>query len=209
MTVPLDPSNRRATAAPRHLLDRRRLLGWAASGTLVAAPGLAPRPAAAATRAIAAVGAGGGAAPGAAASPPATWRTWVLAAPDELRPPPRPRPPGPRSTNCSTSKPPAPTRRSRPIRQWTARPAVLIWTELANAALDEFNSPRSASTGPTPCCRPRCTTPSSPPTTPRTPTRPRRRPRSTTGSRRSMAMPRTARRSRRSTPRSPAPRRPS
>ena len=42
------------------------------------------------------------------------------------------------------------------VRQWTARPAVLPWTELGTAALDEFLS-RFASTAPTACCKRRCT----------------------------------------------------
>lgn len=69
---------------------------------------------------------------------PTTWHTWILSAPDELRP----------------SAPAAPTPEELDelmqlqedrddatvtlIQHWNSRPAVLPWTELANAAFAEF-----------------------------------------------------------------------
>lgn len=74
-------------------------------------------------------------------SDPKSWRTWVLASADELRPaaPPDPTPAvidevlgfqADRSDEVIAT-----------IRQWTSRPAVLPWTEAGAAALDEFLSP--------------------------------------------------------------------
>lgn len=72
---------------------------------------------------------------------PTSWRTWLLAAPDDLRP----------------VEPAAPTadelaelmqlQNARDddvialIRHWNSRPAVLPWTEAANAAFAEFKMP--------------------------------------------------------------------
>lgn len=77
-----------------------------------------------------------------AGAPPATWRTWILTAPDELRP----------------AAPAAPTRAEIDevlrlqaeqtdetialVRQWGSRPAVLAWTEVANQAWLEISALR-------------------------------------------------------------------
>jgi membrane-associated phospholipid phosphatase len=75
------------------------------------------------------------------AADPTTWRTWVLASADELRPA-APLDPTPAEIDemlgfqADRSDEVIAT-----IRQWTSRPAVLPWTEAGTAALDEFLSP--------------------------------------------------------------------
>ncbi len=75
------------------------------------------------------------------ATDPTTWRTWVLASADELRPA-APLDPTPAEIDevlgfqADRSDEAIAT-----IRHWTSRPAVLPWTEAGTAALDEFFSP--------------------------------------------------------------------
>jgi len=77
----------------------------------------------------------------AGSSDPATWRTWILAAADELRPP-APLDPTPAEIDEVLALQDARTDEVvATIRQWKGRPAVLPWTEVATAALDEFLSP--------------------------------------------------------------------
>jgi hypothetical protein len=74
-------------------------------------------------------------------SEPSTWHTWVLATPDELRPT-APQDPTPAEIDELLDLQDARTDEMiATIRQWTSRPAVLPWTELGTAALDEFFSP--------------------------------------------------------------------
>jgi membrane-associated phospholipid phosphatase len=75
------------------------------------------------------------------ASDPSTWHTWILAAPDELRPT-APLDPSPAEFDELLGLQAARTDEViATIRQWTSRPAVLPWTEVATAALDESLSP--------------------------------------------------------------------
>src|SRR5829696_476060 len=70
-------------------------------------------------------------------SDPTTWHTWVLDAPNELRPL---APPDPTTAEIDELLALQTDRTDEviaTIRQWTARPAVVAWTELATAALDE------------------------------------------------------------------------
>jgi membrane-associated phospholipid phosphatase len=70
-------------------------------------------------------------------SEPSTWHTWILVAPDELRPA---APQDPTSAEIDELLGLQDARSDEviaTIRQWTSRPAVLPWTEVANAALDE------------------------------------------------------------------------
>src|SRR5215217_2540666 len=74
-------------------------------------------------------------------SEPATWQTWVLAAPDELR---SEAPPDPTPAEIDELLGLQDARTDEviaTIRQWAGRPAVLPWTEVATAAMDEFLSP--------------------------------------------------------------------
>ena len=69
---------------------------------------------------------------------PAAWRTWILASPDELRPE---GPADPTETEIAELLQLQAERDEAAIalaRQWGSRPAVLPWTELANAAWVEF-----------------------------------------------------------------------
>jgi membrane-associated phospholipid phosphatase len=71
-------------------------------------------------------------------APPATWRTWILTSPDELRPA---APAAPAQTETDELLQFQAERADETIalvRQWGSRPAVLPWTELANAAWIEF-----------------------------------------------------------------------
>src|SRR5215212_11272230 len=68
---------------------------------------------------------------------PSTWHTWILAAPDELRPA---APQDPTSAEIDELLGLQDARSDEviaTIRQWTSRPSVLPWTEVATAALDE------------------------------------------------------------------------
>jgi membrane-associated phospholipid phosphatase len=72
---------------------------------------------------------------------PTTWHTWILDAPDELRPP-APADPTPAEIAEVMELQAALTDEQAAImRQWVLRPAVLPWTEAGNAAMDEFLSP--------------------------------------------------------------------
>jgi membrane-associated phospholipid phosphatase len=71
-------------------------------------------------------------------APPATWRTWILTSPDELRPA---APAAPAQTEIDELLQFQAERTDETIalvRQWGSLPAVLPWTELANAAWIEF-----------------------------------------------------------------------
>ena len=71
-------------------------------------------------------------------APPATWRTWILTSPDELRPA---APAAPAQTEIDELLQLQTERNDETIalvRQWGSRPAVLPWTELADAAWIEF-----------------------------------------------------------------------
>jgi membrane-associated phospholipid phosphatase len=71
------------------------------------------------------------------AAEPSTWHTWVLAAPDELRPT-APLDPTPAEIDELLGFQAARTDEMiATIQQWTSRPAVVPWTELATATLDE------------------------------------------------------------------------
>ena len=71
-------------------------------------------------------------------APPATWRTWILTSPDELRPA---APADPTPVEVDELLKLQAERSDETIalmRQWSSRPAVLPWTEVANAAWIEF-----------------------------------------------------------------------
>ena len=73
-----------------------------------------------------------------AGAPPATWRTWILTTPDELRPS---APAAPAQTQIDELLQLQAERNDETIalvRQWNSRPAVLPWTEAAIAAGFEF-----------------------------------------------------------------------
>src|SRR3954467_10654280 len=72
---------------------------------------------------------------------PATWQTWALTAPDELRPAAPPDPTPAEIDELLGLQDARTDEVAAAIRQWTGRPAVLPWTELATAALDESLSP--------------------------------------------------------------------
>ena len=76
-----------------------------------------------------------------ASADPTSWHTWILDAPDELRPP-APADPTPAEIAEVMDLQAALTEEQGAImRQWVLRPAVLPWTEAGNAAMDEFLSP--------------------------------------------------------------------
>jgi membrane-associated phospholipid phosphatase len=72
---------------------------------------------------------------------PSTWRTWILSSPDDLRP----AAPAPPTQNAISELIAFQADRSdemvAAIKHWNTRPAVLPWTEIANAALSEFKMP--------------------------------------------------------------------
>jgi membrane-associated phospholipid phosphatase len=69
---------------------------------------------------------------------PAGWRTWLLTSPDELRPP-APATPTQAEFDEVVALRAAPTdAATAAVARWEGRPAVLVWTELANAAYVEF-----------------------------------------------------------------------
>ena len=72
---------------------------------------------------------------------PATWHTWVLTAPDELRPAAPPDPTPAEIDELLGLQDARTDEMIATIRQWAGRPAVLPWTEAATAALDETLSP--------------------------------------------------------------------
>jgi membrane-associated phospholipid phosphatase len=74
-------------------------------------------------------------------SDPTTWHTWVLASADELRPGAPPDPTPAEIAEVHDLQAALTDDVIATVRQWTLRPAVLPWTELGTAALDEFLSP--------------------------------------------------------------------
>ena len=72
---------------------------------------------------------------------PATWRTWLLMSDDELRPRLPPTRRRMSSLNWCTCKADRDEAMVALIHKWNSRPAVLPWTEVANAALTEFKMP--------------------------------------------------------------------
>jgi hypothetical protein len=74
-------------------------------------------------------------------SDPTTWHTWILTAPDELRPAAPSDPTAVEIDEVLSLQAALTDEVAATVRQWTLRPAVLPWTELGNAALDEFFSP--------------------------------------------------------------------
>lgn len=117
-------SDARPAAAPP-VLSRRLLLGAAAAATAsLRLGGLSAR-----------------SAQQEPAANPTSWRTWVLASPDELRPA-APADPTPGELAEVLEVQAAMTdEQAAAMRHWTLRPAVLPWTEAGTAALDEFLSP--------------------------------------------------------------------
>jgi membrane-associated phospholipid phosphatase len=79
----------------------------------------------------------------AAAGPasPATWRTWILASAEELRPAAPPDPTQVEIAELTAFQADRNDEMVAAIRQWNSQPAVLPWTEVANAALAEFKMP--------------------------------------------------------------------
>lgn len=76
-----------------------------------------------------------------ASSDPTTWRTWVLASADELRPAAPLEPTAAEIDELLALQADRSDEAMTTIRRWTSRPAVLPWTEAGTAALDEFLSP--------------------------------------------------------------------
>jgi membrane-associated phospholipid phosphatase len=74
-------------------------------------------------------------------SDPTTWHTWILTAPDELRPAAPSDPTAAEIDEVLSLQAALTDEVTATVRQWTLRPAVLPWTELGTAALDEFFSP--------------------------------------------------------------------
>jgi membrane-associated phospholipid phosphatase len=74
-------------------------------------------------------------------SAPATWRTWLLTSPDELRPEPPADPTPDELAELVQLQADRDDAMVALIQQWNSRPAVLPWTELGNAALAEFKMP--------------------------------------------------------------------
>jgi membrane-associated phospholipid phosphatase len=120
----------RASSLP---LSRRRLLGSSLAAAALVPLGSAHPVDSAAAPALAARQI--------TSSDPATWRTWVLAAADELRPPAPADPTAAEIDELLALQTERSDEAITTIRRWTLRPAVLPWTEAGNAALDEFLSP--------------------------------------------------------------------
>jgi hypothetical protein len=72
---------------------------------------------------------------------PATWRTWILTSPDELRPEAPADPTAEELAELVQLQADRDDAAIALIQQWNSRPAVLPWTELANAAFAEFKVP--------------------------------------------------------------------
>ena len=75
------------------------------------------------------------------ASDPATWHTWILSSPDELRPPASSDPTPAEIAEVLELQAALTDEEAATMRSWLLRPAVLPWTEVGTAALDEFLSP--------------------------------------------------------------------
>jgi membrane-associated phospholipid phosphatase len=71
-------------------------------------------------------------------APPATWRTWILSSSDELRPDAPADPTEDELAELVYMQGDRDEAMIALIQHWNSRPAVLPWTELANAALAEF-----------------------------------------------------------------------
>ncbi len=75
------------------------------------------------------------------AEDPATWPTWILRSADELRPAAPSDPTQAEITEVLEMQAALTEEDASIMRQWTLRSAVLPWTEVGTAALDEFFSP--------------------------------------------------------------------
>ena len=120
--------------APLRRVSRRALVGAGLAGAALFPLGSLGRATAAPTRAPSTSAAR---LQGPATSP-AGWRTWILSSPDELRPP---APADPTAADIDELRAFQDGRTDETVatvRQWATRPAVLIWTDLANAAYVEF-----------------------------------------------------------------------
>ena len=121
----------------QHAVDRRQLLAWAAGGAALA--GFAPGPVA--RRAAATAATPSSASHAAPASSPAGWQTWLLDSPDELRPAAPSDPTADEMDEVLALQEQRTDQTLATIQKWGSRPAVLPWTELANAAYAEFKLP--------------------------------------------------------------------
>jgi len=116
-----------STSSPR--FSRRLLVGSSLAGAALLPLGSVRRGAAVASPAIHRQD---------IATPPTGWRTWVLNAPDELRPPAPPDPTAADIEEVLAFQDKRSDETIAAIREWASRPVVLIWTDLANAAFDEL-----------------------------------------------------------------------
>ena len=73
-----------------------------------------------------------------AGASPATWRTWVLSSASELRPEAPAEPTQDELAELIQMQADRDDAMTALIQQWNSRPAVLVWTDLANAAYPEF-----------------------------------------------------------------------
>ena len=73
-----------------------------------------------------------------AATSPAGWRTWILSAPDELRPPAPADPTEAEIAELLAFQDGRTDEVVAAVTRWASRPAVLVWTDLANAAYEEL-----------------------------------------------------------------------
>jgi membrane-associated phospholipid phosphatase len=73
-----------------------------------------------------------------AGASPATWRTWVLSSASELRPEAPAEPTQDELAELIQMQADRDDVMTALIQQWNSRPAVLVWTDLANAAYPEF-----------------------------------------------------------------------
>jgi membrane-associated phospholipid phosphatase len=72
---------------------------------------------------------------------PTTWRTWLLTSPDELRPGAPAEPTPEELAELKQLQDERDADAIARIQKWNSRPAVLPWTDLANAAFAEFKLP--------------------------------------------------------------------
>lgn len=122
--------------APLSRVSRRRLMGAGLTGAALLPLGSLGRATAAPTRAPSA----SAARLQETATSPAGWHTWILSSPDELRPPAPADPTAADIDELLAFQDGRTDETVATVRQWATRPAVLIWTELANAAFDELGS---------------------------------------------------------------------